>query len=194
MTDVNESEHCLEKPDTEKLILQSQKGNVEAFRSLVEAYQGYGYALAFRLLANAEESRDIVQESMIRVWKHIQKLDAGSTFTTWYYRIVVNLCYDQLKRHARFRKKIAGMAGSQTPDHSNPEEHYLSRELSDLVLSAAAGLPPKQKTVFVLRDLQDLSIAEACSVTGMTPGAIRSTLFHARKRIRQSLAEALASG
>ena len=86
---------------TYETIIRCKSGDMSAFQSLVEEYQIYAYKLAFRLLCSEDEAKDVVQESFIRVWRHIQKYDLRSKFTTWLYKIVTNLCYDHLKARNR---------------------------------------------------------------------------------------------
>ena len=174
----------------EQIIARCQRGDLAAFRELVEANQAYGYAIAYRLLGDKEESRDVVQESMIRIWKHIGQLDAGRKFSTWYYRIVVNLCYDHLKWKKRQRRKINDLRDlTVTEENSpvNPEILLEKKEWAEAVRQGADGLPLKQKTVFVLRDLQGLSIEEVRQVTGLTAGAVKSNLYYARKALHKKL-------
>ena len=82
----------------EYLIEQSKKRDTAAFRQLVEAFQPLVFRLAFRLLCNDDEAKDIVQEAFIRVWLHLHKYRHGTQFSTWLYRIACNLCYDRQQR------------------------------------------------------------------------------------------------
>ena len=87
----------MDPSSTETIIERSRGGDGEAFRLLVKAHQGYAYALAFRLVCDDEAAKDVVQESFIRIWKHLPEYRPTVKFTTWMYRIVVNLSYDRLK-------------------------------------------------------------------------------------------------
>ena len=84
-----------------ELIERAKMGNVNAFTSIVNMHQHYAYAVAFKILCDEENSKDVVQESFIRIWKHIADYNQKSKFTTWMYKIVVNLCYDKLRRIKR---------------------------------------------------------------------------------------------
>ena len=89
------------QPIPDEIIERSRRGEREAFRVLVEHHQSYAFALAFRLVCDEDAAKDIVQESFIRVWKHLSEYRPTVKFTTWLYRIVVNLSYDRLKTDRR---------------------------------------------------------------------------------------------
>ena len=177
--------------DTHDLIARSKEGDPGAFRQLVEYYQGYAYALAARLLADEDDARDVVQESFIRVWKHLAKYDPRARFTTWLYRIVTNLSYDRIKADNRRARVIVPrsdeiMASVQELVRSTEEvmqSEQALKEINDL----AGDLPPKQRIVFVLRDLHDLSIREVTEITGIPSGSVKTNLYHARQAIRERM-------
>ena len=100
------------------MIWRSREGDLSAFQQLVEHYQHYAYILAFRLLGDDEDAKDAVQEAFIRVWKHIKNFNLSSKFTTWFYRIVTNLCLDRIKaqkRKNRFFRKVSGRTNCWFP-------------------------------------------------------------------------------
>jgi RNA polymerase sigma-70 factor, ECF subfamily len=90
-----------------EMLLLSRQGNQQVFRKLVETYQGYAFSLAVRYLGNEEEARDIVQDTFIRIWKRLSSFDFRCKFTTWMYRIVINLCHDRNKALSRQKKFLA---------------------------------------------------------------------------------------
>ena len=172
-------------------LIRSRRGDREAFRRLVEAHQEYAFRLAFRLLWDEELSRDTVQETFLRIWQNRHHLDPDRRFTTWLYQIVTRLSYDRIKAEKRYRKRIdtAAMDPSVTwyGQHST-EEESANRELAGQIRRLAETLSPKQRVVFVLRDLEDRSIEEVVRITGMKRGAVKSNLWHARKKIREKIA------
>jgi len=177
--------------DTHDLLLRSRGGDMDAFRQLVEHYQGYASALAIRLLRDSDEADEAVQDAFIRVWKHLPDYDPGSKFTTWLYTIVTNLCYDQLRARKRSRRVfvsageevLASVPSTAREPGTIMEEKGLVREIEQLT----DELPPQQRIVFVLRDLQDLEISEVAEITGLQRGAVRTNLFLARRKIRERL-------
>jgi RNA polymerase sigma-70 factor (ECF subfamily) len=153
------------------------------FAEVVNMTREGAYALACRLLRDPDEARDAVQEAYIRVWHHRRRFDGRVLFTTWLYRIVVNLCYDQLKSRRRRRRAMESLMQESAGDHQQGDTATDKPELLEKVMRACQELPPKQRMVFVLRDLQDLEMAEIAKITGLKMGAIKSNLYYARKAL-----------
>ncbi len=175
------------------MIKNSQKGDLAAFQNLVEQFQEYIFILAVRLLGNEEDARDAVQETFIRAWKHIGRFHFGNKFTTWLYRIVTNLCYDRLKAQKRrnlvfdYHRDDDQERLLQSADDFDLEEVSIKKDLVDKIIAFAQELTPKQRLVFVLRDLQDASVDEVAHITGMSSGSIKTNLYYARRFIREKL-------
>jgi RNA polymerase sigma-70 factor (ECF subfamily) len=169
------------------LLDRCLRGERQAFRQLVEGSQRYAFRLAFRMVWDEDEAREIVQEAFIRVWKHLPAFDRNTRFTTWLYRIVVNLSHDTLRRRARSRDRMVPLDDARTMVADGEESTLINRDLAARVRALAEDLPPAQRTVFVLRDLQDLSIEETAEVLSMSPGAVKANLCYARRRIRERM-------
>ncbi len=175
-------------PDQE-LITRSQRGDQGAFRALLETHHRFAYAIAFRLVRDEDEACDIVQDAFVRVWKNLPAYRRGNKFTTWLYKIVVNLCYDRIRMNKR-RQKVFLPDTLSEEEPSRDMSPHRAAELSDYqshILAAAESLPPMQRIVFQLRDLQDLTIAEICRIVGVSAGSVKTNLWHARKRIRETV-------
>ena len=165
------------------LIESCIKGDVHAFKRLVEKLQTYTYTLAFRILLNEEEAKDAVQDSFIKIWKNLGSYNGKYLFTTWMYRIVVNTCIDRLKEI----KKYSETYSDSISDSSNAEDSIINRELAKQIRHLSKGLPQKQRIIFILNDLQGLSLDEACEVFNMPKGLAKSNLYYARKSIKEKL-------
>lgn len=174
----------IQQPKAE-LIESCIKGDVHAFRELVEMLQMYAYALAFRILLNNEDAKDAVQDSFIRVWKNLGSYNGKYLFTTWMYRIVVNTCLDRLKEI----KKRSEVYLESTDESSSSEESIINRELAKQIRQLSKGLPEKQRIIFILNDLQGLSLDEASEVLNMPKGQVKSNLYYARKSVKEKLAK-----
>jgi RNA polymerase sigma-70 factor, ECF subfamily len=177
--------------DQEQMIARCKAGELVAFRQLVESNQQFAFSLAFRIVCNEDDARDIVQEAFIRVWKHIKEYDPGVKFTTWLYKIVTNLSYDCLKGEGR-RKRLFIVA-SRTTDADGVsgqpaiDADTANRDLADKIKSVAQRLPLRQKMVFVLRDLQDLTVDEVADVLEISRESVKTNLCYARRQIRLTL-------
>lgn len=173
------------------LIEDCKNNDHKAFQKLVETHQGIVFRLAFRLLCNTEEAKDIVQETFIRVWKNLNNFDMKQKFATWLYKITSNLCYDKLKSTKyRINNHSIDLADAnilQPLSTDNIEADYINNELIIRIKALTTELTPKQKLVFTLRDLEGLEISEIISITGQTAKKIKSNLYLARKQIREKI-------
>ena len=88
----------------QSFIKKSQGGDTLAFQKIIVEFQGYAYSMAYRFLGNHEDCKDVTQDVFIRIWKHIKKYDFKYKFSTWMYRITVNLCLDQIRKDKRRQK------------------------------------------------------------------------------------------
>ncbi len=171
------------------IIRKAMAGNIDAFRVIVDHYQAFAYAVAFRFLNQAEEAEDVVQESFIRLWKNLSKYRLEILLSTWLYRIIANLCLDFLK--STYAKQQKNYRDVQTEyllkSQNRADEELNANELNELIQQAAAELTPKQKTVFILRDLEGLPVEEVCNILSMSAGRVKSNLYYARQQIGESL-------
>jgi RNA polymerase sigma-70 factor (ECF subfamily) len=181
----------MDQQETNKLISRSKQNDLEAFRKLVGMHQGLVYSLAFRLLNNEDDARDAVQETFIRVWKHLQRFNEGMRFSTWLYKIATNICYDRLKAIKRQNSyllfDIENARLLNQPSMENIEADYINSELAETIIYLTKELAPKQKLVFTLRDLEGLEVDEIVTITGLSPAKIKSNLYCARQFIREKL-------
>ena len=178
---------------TQELIGRCAERDVLAFEQLVRQFQSYAFTLAMRLLCNEEEASDAVQESFVRVWKHLDRYDRGRKFTTWLYTIVTNISLDRLRAIKRNRRLFSSGDEDPSIDHIQDErnlyEIHSNEELAGMIRALTDELPLKQRLVFTLRDLQDLSVEEVSEASGMSIGSVKTNLHYARRRIRQRMAE-----
>lgn len=183
------------QPDS-RIIHQCRKKDEKAFKVLVEKYQGYAFSLAFRMVLNEDDAKDIVQESFIRVWKHIGHYDPKVLFTTWLYKIVANLCYDSLKSGRRrndFKLKLAdNQAVSASGD--NVSGNIENKDLIRKIRQISKNLTIKQRMVFILRDLHELPVKEVSRILSLSEGAVKTNLYLARLYIRERIFEPELNG
>jgi RNA polymerase sigma-70 factor, ECF subfamily len=173
------------------VVSRSQGKDLAAFEQLVRTYQPYAFSLAMRFLCDESEASDIVQESFIRVWKHIDRYDPQKKFTTWLYKIVSNLCVDRLRSLKRnrgiFLSRERDPMMEDLPDERDWEGVLSQEQVAAVIRTLSNRLTRTQKLVFTLRDLQDLNMEEVVEITGLSIGSIKTNLHYARKSIREAL-------
>jgi RNA polymerase sigma-70 factor (ECF subfamily) len=176
-------------PLSPEIIKRATAGDTKAFRVIVEYHQGFVYAVAFRFVGNENDAEDLAQEVFVRLWKNLSSYKEEIKLTTWLYKIITNLCLDFLKsRYGKRRKNaIDIMYGHNAQDLTNPEKEFQQEELMRAIHLAAEELKPKQRAVFVLRDLEGLSPEEVSETLSMSAGNIKSNLFYARKKMNEKL-------
>ncbi|NIA30565.1 MAG: sigma-70 family RNA polymerase sigma factor [Actinobacteria bacterium] len=174
-------------PEFLDILLHCQNGDLTAFRHLVEMHQSFAYSLALRMLCDTEDARDVVQESFIKVWQNIDQFDPNRKFTTWLYKIITNLCLDFLKARRRksriFSFSLNSDDGNFADSGIDEEKNCINKQVIRHIKIFAEGLTPKQRIVFVLRDLQDLEMDQVVDITGLNKNNIKSNLYHARMNI-----------
>ena len=170
------------KDQIQELINNSIKGNTNSFTDLVVEFQPLVFRLAFRLLCNNEDAKDVVQDVFIKVWTNLQRYDNQYSFSTWLYKIAGNLCCDRL----RSKKRVREIDLPVYPVES-VESAMINKELKELIINFTSDLTPKQKLVFMLRDIEELDTEEIMAITGLTAEKIKSNLYLARKRIKEKL-------
>jgi len=177
------------EPITPELIQEAVHGSQQAFRAIVEANQGFVYAVAFRFVNDTQDAEDITQEVFVRLWKNLHAYKKEVKLSTWLYKIVTNRCLDFLKsRHGRQRKnKVDVEKHHGLTTHSTPEKEFEQAELIGAINQAAEELTPKQKAVFILRDLEGLSQEEVSEALSMSTGNVKSNLFYARQKMTEKL-------
>lgn len=176
--------------ETKTIIINCKKGDQEAFRNLVDAYSNFAFSTAFKILNHEEEAKDIVQESFITVWKKIDSFNPEMNFSNWLYRIIVNKCYDVLRKKKKQRMSYPDEQNWDAfgmTDDDETEKNINNREFSEILQKLTLNLSAKQKIVFVLCDLDELSQDEVAEITGLSKTRIKSNLNHARRNIQLML-------
>jgi RNA polymerase sigma-70 factor, ECF subfamily len=174
---------------TPEVIKQAKAGSAKAFEVIVEDHQSFAYRVAFRLMGNAEEAEDIVQESFISLWKNMDRYRAEVKLSTWLYRIITNKCLDYFKSAVAKQndKKVDIELAHARADNNTPEKELQSIELMKAVQLATESLTPKQRAVFVLRDLEGLEVDEVCTILSISAGNLKSNLYYARLAMSEKL-------
>lgn len=174
---------------TLEFLHHAKEGNRSAFAEILRAHQHLAFGAAFRLLLDEHEAEDVVQETFVRIWRNLHRFDPRKSFTTWMYSIVMNLCRDRLReRRRRPTQRLEPSEMEYLPGAQASGEAAEQWELVGIVGRLAERLPLKQRLVFTLRDLQDLSVEEVARVVGISESSVKTNLHHARRTLRRLLA------
>jgi RNA polymerase sigma-70 factor, ECF subfamily len=177
-----------------KLIEECKGGNLSNFGKIVKVASPFAYSVAFRMLGDDEEAKDVVQESMVTVWQKLGMIKSPVAFKTWLYRIVLNKCYDVLrtrKIHIEDSKDEKAWAKLSDTVSNRPSSELENKEMAMIISALTARLSPKQKVVFVLSDLEEMTSDEISGITGMSKLAIKANLYYARKSISEMIVKYL---
>lgn len=182
-----------------ELVRRVQAGERGAFRELFDRHHRRAFAVAFGVLKHRQDALDVVQESFVKVHKHIASFQGTSSFYTWLYRIVMNLAIDQLRRrktgrNVEYDDAVQKDGEAQSSDilprmlDENPRKAVIRRELLQRMEAALAELPEYHRQVILLREVEGLSYEEMAEALDVPKGTIMSRLFHARKKMQSALA------
>lgn len=180
--------------DEQTLIRQAQRGDIEAFNTLVLRYQDRVYTLTYRIMCEEASAADMAQEAFITAYRRIETYRGGS-FRSWLLRIATNTCYDELRRlKRRPAVSIEDMPGADMddgpalPDHlPTPEQAAQQTELSQAIQDCISGLGDDQRIIIILSDVQGMSYQEIAAVVGTKVGTVKSRLSRARVSVRDCL-------
>ena len=167
------------------LVQEALRGDQLAFAELVARYQRKGFWIAYHTLGRVEEARDVVQEAFLRVYRSLAKFDFDRNFYTWFYRIVMNLAIDALRKVKQSR---ASVIEDMAESFAAPDDHMAPLERSEtrgLVWQVLDHLDDKFRSVLVLRDLQGLSCREIAPILKVTHATVRWRLHRGRKLFRE---------
>lgn len=176
--------------DEARLIREATAGDREAFEALVRRRQSRVFWTALQVVGNEEDARDVTQEVFIRLWRVLPRYRAGRSFTTWLYRITVNLAIDaHRRRQARPDQQAADVVEADEPVRGDgPAEALDRREVQRIFLRLARRLSAQQRAVFVLKEMNGMESSDIAQVLGISPSTVRNHLHQARKSLRQGLA------
>ena len=181
--------------DDSRMVEAVIAGDANAFRGLVENYQGRIYNIIFGMIHNREDALELTQDSFIKAYKKIDTFRLGTKFYTWLCRIAVNTTIDFIRKQ-KHRQTISFEEGigvqSDGDLHSahtegNPESIAMGNEKRELIIQAVDELPEDQKQVLILKEIDGLSYKEIANVLGIPHGTVMSRLYYARKKLQEIL-------
>lgn len=160
-------------------------GDEAAFESLLRPYRQGMLNTAYRMTGNSEEAKEICQEAVIRVFKYLRSFKRGKSFKNWVYKTLINCACDDLKKRSRREQLIENQKRGRITSSHNPEEEFLDSEIKEKILTFMQALSPREKAVFLLRDIDGLSIRETAEILRGSSVSIRTHLSRARQKIKR---------
>jgi RNA polymerase sigma-70 factor (ECF subfamily) len=176
-------------------VARVRTGDADAFRALVERHGRSLFRLAFRMTGNEQDAEDVVQETFLRAYRQIARFDERSSFGTWLYRIASNCSLDTIRARKRRSEQASPPAGAGDEEivaslacgRPGPEREALSTEVRGRVAAAMSELSENERTAFVLRHFEGMSIEELSRVLECHPGAAKHSVFRAVQKLRRAL-------
>lgn len=182
----------------QELVNRCKRGDHRAFRVLVDKYQRRAYGVAIGILRNPEDAMDAAQEAFIKVFRNIDGFKGDSSFYTWLYRIVVNVCIDHCRKHGKMRPVeydetfkrrdelgVAPLTANTRAMH--PGDVFDQQELGGVLGEALSKLSENHRSILLLREVEGLSYEEIAEVMDCHLGTVMSRLHHARKNLQKAL-------
>jgi len=176
-------------------VAGARAGDTEAFRTLVDRYSHKVFRLGYRMTSNEHDAEDVVQETFLRAYRALDQFESRADFGTWIFRIAANAALDLMRkrqRHEESRSPLDPGGSEDSPElpsaDPTPERLMFSAEVSDKVSRALAGLSAVERTAFVLRHYEGMSIEEIGGVLELKESATKNTIFRAVQKLRRELA------
>ena len=177
----------------EELVARSMGGDLDSFNQLVLRWERPIYALAYRVIGREEDARDVAQETFLRAFRALNGFKGQAKFSSWLYRITLNLCRDWIRKERRTPVSqapegidIIELAGEATP--TDTIEQLVGRnQLSRAVSKAMASLPDEQRTAIILKEYHGLTFQEIADMLDLSVSAVETLLFRARRALRGPL-------
>jgi RNA polymerase sigma-70 factor (ECF subfamily) len=177
----------------EELVARSQRGDVDSFNQLILRWERPIYALAYRVIGREDEARDVCQEAFLRAFRALPGFKGQAKFSSWLYRITLNLCRDWIRRQRRAPVSqmpedmdILEAAAARGPSESI-EDLVARRELSAVVGEAMALLPEEQRTAIILKEYHGMTFQEIADLQGCPLSTVKTRLYQGLSVLRRQL-------
>jgi RNA polymerase sigma-70 factor (ECF subfamily) len=180
----------------EELVARSMRGDNDSFNELVLRWERPIYALAYRTIGREDDARDVCQETFLRAFRALPAFRGQAKFSSWLYRIALNLCRDWMRRERRVPivqaqtadgTDLRDLAAAAEPSESI-EELVARKDLAQLVEQLMAQLPEEQRTAIVLKEYHDLTFQEIADVMGCPLSTVKTRLYKGLTTLRRELA------
>jgi RNA polymerase sigma-70 factor (ECF subfamily) len=182
--------------DEAALVARAKAGDMEAFSDLVQHYDRRVFRMAKQITQNDDDAEDVLQESFLKAYSHLDDFQGNSKFYTWLVRIAVNEALMKLRKRRSDRTVPLddpidtgedSVAREIAVWEDNPEQKYSREEMASILDQAVQSLKPAYRTVFILRDIEEMSIEETAEALSLSISAVKSRLLRARLQLREKL-------
>jgi RNA polymerase sigma-70 factor (ECF subfamily) len=194
-------EETLCHSDDAALIARAQAGDTTAFEALVHRYDRDVLRLVYRIVQNPDITRDLYQEAFLKVYRNIGRFRLDSSFYTWLYRVVTNVCLDHLRRRRSRPEEQAPAIHLNESDHSqtadffenqqdasvDPEQRVLGEEIGSRIRNAMKCLSPRERMIFAMKHSQGMKLKAIGDVLGTSEESVKNSLFRATRKLREQL-------
>jgi RNA polymerase sigma-70 factor, ECF subfamily len=199
---IRNSQHELDNSDDVALVHSAKQGDMAAFEELLKRHTNMIFRVAMHITSLREDAEEVVQDAFLKAFRHLQRFEERSRFSTWLTRIAVNEALIKLRGSRRAptisideETDESAPLGDKIADwRPNPEQLYSSTQLREILQQALASLPDSYRVVFLLRDVEGLSIAETAEMLGLCVPNVKARLFRARLKLRKFLSRYFEGG
>jgi RNA polymerase sigma-70 factor, ECF subfamily len=178
----------------EELVSRSRGGDVESFNQLILRWERPIYALAYRVIGREEDARDVCQETFLRAFRALPGFKGQAKFSSWLYRIALNLCRDWMRRERRAPvtqmsddDDLSDLAAAAAGPVESIEDLVARRQLSGVVERAMAELPDEQRTAIILKEYHGMTFQEIADLQGCPLSTVKTRLYQGLTVLRRSL-------
>ena len=176
-------------PVTESFFHLLKEGEANCIKDFIGMSHGEAWRIAYPVLRNRQEAEDVIQECYVKVWQQIGNVKDYRTFHGWFVKLIRNHALDRLRQSKRQDGTVGEIRGEHPaiPPADQPDQVFEREELMNTIRNLLPNLPDTQQTIFILRDLSELSIREVMLETGLTEASVKSNLYLARKALREKI-------
>ena len=186
--------------DENELVRAARDGDAEAFEQIVRIYMPKAQAFIRQMTNSSEDVQDLAQEAFIKAYRGLGSFKGESSFKTWFFRVLSNICLDHLRKGVLLKRFFFFSTQEENDDdegilerapdtapNSRPDDSILNKELGAALNKAMSALPERQRAVFFLRHSDGMKLTEVAAVLGITEGAVKSHLVRAVASLRKSM-------
>ena len=184
------AEFSAEDKELLEVIERAKKGDQPAFQRMVDKYKTQVASIAYKMVGDYEDAKDISQIVFVKTYQNLVNFDTTKKLSTWLYRITINASIDFIRKHKKHKHELLDNIFGELKEKKQDVERIYQRSLIKWAIDDSMGaLNPRQRSVFVLRDLEGLDIKEVAQITGMPQATVRWYLHRARSKLRSELAK-----